>query len=149
MSENNIVYRTKLSEMERHNKSYEDLSEKILRRSMGTLIETVPSLLQWQRDEDHSVIITAAVSWYNVDDIKKDIEKLCKSGSAPIPGDVMTTKLGHIILKPKNRRDAGSNKGSSVISKAEQRNSLSKYTRVNWGEVSHSVHRIARRRWSC
>lgn len=66
-----------------------------------------------------------------MDGIKKDIEKLCKSGSVPIPGDVMTTKSGQVILKPKNRRDAGSNKGSSVISKAEQRNSLPKHTRVN------------------
>lgn len=42
VSENNVVYRTKLSEMEMHNKSFEALSENILRLSMGTLIETVP-----------------------------------------------------------------------------------------------------------
>lgn len=46
VSENNVVYRTKLSEMEMHNKSFEALSENIFRLSMGTLIETVPSLLQ-------------------------------------------------------------------------------------------------------
>lgn len=106
VSEANAVYRSKLTEMERHNKSYEELAEKISKRSISTPTETVPPNLQRQREEDHSVIVTATSSSDSIDEIKKDIKKLCKSGSAPIPDDVMTTKSGQIILKLKNRGDA-------------------------------------------
>lgn len=109
---------TKLKTLITHNKAYEALADRFS-KSTGHMDAShqVPVMTSTQqRDSDYSVIVTSSGE-ETLDNIKKDIKEICRSQvEVPIPGDVVVTKAGQLILKVRSKVDSEKLRGVLVDS---------------------------------
>lgn len=102
----NIVYETKLREMEKNNKNMEDLASKLARTSVGTE-EPQSRKDTGVRGEDFTVIVSTRDKAMDIQEVKKEVRRICKENTdLEPPRDVIVTKAGQVILKMGTRDDS-------------------------------------------
>lgn len=102
-----VASEAKLKTLVTNSKAYEALAEKFSRSSSHSAFPKRPieKTVVPVAEPSFSVIVSSSGD-RQIDDIKKEIKTVCRSGGdMPIPEDVVVTKAGQLIIRVKSRAD--------------------------------------------